>query len=153
MRRPTLPLLIPCLNVPGDHGDLSEVAPGIVDPRAGRAAFDFLAMATDLALDGRIDAITTLPLNKQALHQAGVGHPGHTEILAERCGVVDHAMMLYLETNDSLGSETDSRKKRRGSGLGVVHVTLHVVLRQVFALVNRESVLLKSAWPTRRCDP
>ena len=135
--------LIPCLNVPGNHGDLSEVAPGLVDPRAGRAAFDFLTMATDLALDGRIDAITTLPLNKQALHQAGVAHPGHTEILAERCGVIDHAMMLYLETIASVGSESDTREKRRGSGLGVVHVTLHVALRQVFALVNRDSVLSK----------
>lgn len=135
--------VIPCLNVPGGHGDLSAVAPGIVDPRAGRAAFDYLAKAADLALDGRIDAITTLPLNKQALHQAGVTHPGHTEILAERCGVADHAMMLYLETNDSLGNEPGTRAKRRGSGLGVVHVTLHVALRQVFALVNRDSVLSK----------
>jgi len=136
-------VLIPCLNVQGSHGDLSEVAPGTVDPRAGRAAFDFLAMAIDLALDGRIDAITTLPLNKQALHQSGVSHPGHTEILAERCGVVDHAMMLYLETNASVGSESGTREKRRGSGLGVVHVTLHVALRQVFALLNRDSVLSK----------
>ena len=70
-------------------------------------------------------------------------HPGHTEILAERCGVVDHAMMLYLETNASVGSEFDTREKRRGTGLGVVHVTLHVALRQVFALVNRDSVLSK----------
>ena len=43
-----------------------------------------------------LDAITTLPLNKEALRLAGIAHPGHTEILAERCGVADHAMMLYL---------------------------------------------------------
>ena len=28
--------LIPCLNVPGNHDDLSEVAPGVVDPRRPR---------------------------------------------------------------------------------------------------------------------
>jgi 4-hydroxythreonine-4-phosphate dehydrogenase len=146
-------VLIPCLDVPGDHGNLSDVAPGRVDARAGRAAFDFLAMATDLALKGRIDAITTLPLNKQALHQAGVSHPGHTEILAERCGVPSHAMMLYLETNDSLGSESSPSERRRGTGLGVVHVTLHVALRQVFAMVTRESVLSKIRLADRAMRP
>jgi 4-hydroxythreonine-4-phosphate dehydrogenase len=129
-------LVIPCLSVPGEHGDLSRVEPGTVDPRAGRAAFDFLTTAIDLALAGRIDGITTLPLNKQALHQGGIDHPGHTEILAERCGVPDHAMMLYLETEST-------NTARGGSGLGVVHVTLHVALRRVFELLSRESILSK----------
>src|SRR4051812_20596502 len=77
--------LIPCLEA--TEVDLSGVVPGHVDPRAGRAAYDYLITAIDLALAGRIDAITTLPLNKAALHAAGVRHPGHTEVLAERCGV------------------------------------------------------------------
>ena len=67
--------------------------------------------AIDLALAGRIDAITTLPLNKESLRLAGIAHPGHTEILAERCGVADHAMMLYLAA-DASGTEGAS------SGLG-----------------------------------
>ena len=104
-------LVIPCLAVAGNHGDLSEVAPGIVDARAGRAAFEFLTTAAGLAMAGRIDAITTLPLNKQALQQSGVSHPGHTEILAEYCGVADHAMMLYLETNSAGGGESRPRPR------------------------------------------
>ncbi len=68
--------------------DVADIAPrDCVDPRAGRAAYDYLITAVDLALAGRIDAITTLPLHKEALHAGGVRHPGHTEILAERCGV------------------------------------------------------------------
>ena len=78
---------IPCLEASGE--ELSEVRPGFVDPRAGRAAYDFLIAATDLALAGRIDAITTLPLNKEALHAGGILHPGHTEVLAERCASGD----------------------------------------------------------------
>ena len=39
-----------------------------------------------LALAGRIDAITTAPLHKAALWQAGHHYPGHTELLAELCG-------------------------------------------------------------------
>ena len=134
---------IPCLSVPGEHGDLSRVEPGTVDPRAGRAAFDFLATAIDLALAGRIDGITTLPLNKQALHQGGIDHPGHTEILAERCGVPDHAMMLYLETDSADPDGPHTASGRRSSGLGVVHVTLHVALRRVFDLLSKESILSK----------
>ena len=80
-------------------------------------------------------------MNKQALHQGGIDHPGHTEILAERCGVADHAMMLYLETDRPIA--TWSAAARHGPGLGVVHVTLHVALRQVFDLLSRESILSK----------
>src|SRR4051794_30129414 len=79
--------MIPCLEA--TRQDIAGVAPGRIDPRAGRAAFDYLITAVDLALAGRIDAITTLPLNKEALHAGGIHHPGHTEILAERCGVTD----------------------------------------------------------------
>jgi len=131
---------IPCLSPASGRIDVAGVVPGTVDARAGRAAFAYLTTAIDLAREGRLDAITTLPLNKLALHQAGISHPGHTEILAERCGVADHAMMLYLET-DSAGTRTDTRQQ--GSGLGVVHVTLHVALRRVFDLLSQESILSK----------
>lgn len=119
---------IPCLEATEEN--VSDITPGRVDARAGRAAYDYLITAIDLALAGRVDAITTLPLNKEALRAGGVLHPGHTEILAERCGVADHAMMLYVGPPIGAGD----------SGLGVVHVTLHVALRQVFDLITIESV-------------
>jgi 4-hydroxythreonine-4-phosphate dehydrogenase len=122
------PSQIPCLDVAGP--DLSDLVPGRVDARAGRAAYDFLVTAIDLALAGRIDAITTLPLSKESLRAAGIPHPGHTEILAERCGVRDSAMMLYL------GPPAASAP----GGLGVVHATLHVALRDVFALLTAERI-------------
>jgi 4-hydroxythreonine-4-phosphate dehydrogenase len=144
-------LVIPCL-APGEgHGDLSQVAPGIVDPRAGRAAYEFLVRAAGLAMSARLDAITTLPINKLALRQSGVIHPGHTEILAEFCGVADHAMMLYLETSAAAGDQITPR--RRGTGLGVVHVTLHVALREVFKLLTIEAVLSKIRLADRSMRP
>ena len=135
--------VIPCLTVVVDGVDLAQVAPGVVDARAGRAAYEFLIMAARLAVAGRIDAITTLPLNKQALHQSGVRHPGHTEILAKFCGVADHAMMLYLETHGAGTNGSPVPGGRGGTGLGVVHVTLHVALRRIFQLVTTEAVLAK----------
>lgn len=138
--RPTA-RLIPCLEA--TEVDVAEVPPGVVDPRAGRAAYDYLTTAVDLALAGRIDAITTLPLHKEALHAGGVSHPGHTEILAERCGVADHAMMLYLAPPGGAGE----------TGLGVVHATLHVALRRVFDLLTSELVESKILLADRAIRP
>ncbi len=137
------PRVIPCLAVVEKLGDLSQVLPGVVDARAGRAAYEFLTTAARLAMEGRIDAITTLPLNKFALHQSGISHPGHTEILAEFCGAVEHAMMLYLETDPFGASGPPAPAERHGTGLGVVHVTLHVALKRVFELMTTEAILAK----------
>lgn len=133
--------LVPCLDA--STVDLTDVTPGRVDPRAGRAAYDFLVAAIDLALAGRIDAITTLPLNKEALAGAGVRHPGHTEILAERCGVRDFSMMLYLSPPPARGD----------AGLGVVHATLHVALRSVFDLLTTDRVAATIALADRALRP
>lgn len=133
--------VMPCLAT-GAAADLGDVRPGTVDPRAGRAAHEFLMEAIDLALAGRIDAITTLPLNKYALHATGVRHPGHTEILAEGCDAPDHAMMLYLEAAASPAAPGQDGSVA-GHGLGVVHVTLHVALRTVFDLLSRDAILSK----------
>jgi 4-hydroxythreonine-4-phosphate dehydrogenase len=134
----TLPYLDPCKAIFPDV--LADVPPARIDPRAGRAAYEYLNAAIDLAMAGRIDALTTLPLNKESLRLAGVSHPGHTEILAERCGARDHAMMLYLATG-------------HGGGLGVVHVTLHVALREVFALLTEEAVASKIALADQAMRP
>lgn len=133
--------VIPCLEA--TEAEIDDVSIGRVDPRAGLAAHDFLVAAIDLAMAGRIDAIVTLPLNKESLSAAGIKHPGHTEILAERCGVPDHAMMLFVGAED--GSDV--------GGLGVVHATLHVPLRRVFDLLTIESVHEKIALADRALRP
>jgi 4-hydroxythreonine-4-phosphate dehydrogenase len=124
--------LIPCLQATAL--DLADVPPGRVDPQAGRAAYDFLVAAIDHALAGRVDAIVTLPLNKESLHAGGIHVPGHTEILAERCRAPRHAMMLYLPRPE--GRPDDGSPP----GLGVVHATLHVPLRRVFDQLTIERV-------------
>jgi 4-hydroxythreonine-4-phosphate dehydrogenase len=123
---------IPCIRVV-DDGAL-DVAPATIDPRAGQAAYDALVRAAELAMAGRVDGITTAPLHKAALWQAGHHYPGHTELLAELCGIDDFAMMLYLAHDDRI---------RGPAGLGVVHVTLHMALSEVFASLTSESVLAK----------
>jgi 4-hydroxythreonine-4-phosphate dehydrogenase len=120
------PAVVPCL--PGSGQPLERVAVGRVSAAAGRAAYEFLCTAIDLTLRGDADGIVTAPLHKEGLHAAGVPHPGHTEILAERTGVSRFAMMLY------------ARGGQVPRGLGVVHVTLHLALRDVFRHLSAEAI-------------
>lgn len=120
---------IPCWNP--SIVDLSQVPDGQTDSHAGRAAYEYLVAATHAALNSDIDAITTAPLNKAALHAAGLKFPGHTEILAKECGVDDFAMMLYLPPGETV---------RGSSGLGVAHVTLHTSIRSVPDLLSSDRI-------------
>lgn len=127
------PGVIPCL--PCGSKDAVEIPPGRIDARAGQAAYDAVVTAARLALDKRVDAITTAPLHKEALTLAGHHYPGHTELLAEMCGVTDFAMMLYLGPDAQV---------RPPAGLAVVHVTLHTALRNVFDELTEDGVLAKT---------
>ena len=59
------------------------------------------------------DGIVTAPLSKAALHAAGHFYPGHTELLAELCGVEDFAMMLYLPPGAAVRWPGRARRRPR----------------------------------------
>ena len=120
---------IPCWN-PIDN-TAAQVDSGAIDRRAGAAAYEYLLAAASAALSGLVDAITTAPLNKAALHLAEHPYPGHTEILAEACKVDDFGMMLYLPPGRTIESP---------NGLGVVHTTLHTSIRSVPDLLSAVAV-------------
>jgi len=124
---------IPCLRSGSD--DVLDVDCGRIDARAGQAAYDAVVTATRLALAGKVDALATGPLHKEALHLAGHDYPGHTELLAEMCHSDDFAMMLYLGPDDQV---------RPPAGLAVVHVTLHMPLRKIFGSLTEEAILAKA---------
>jgi 4-hydroxythreonine-4-phosphate dehydrogenase len=109
----------------GTKQNLASVAPGAITAAGGRAAYDFLCRAIDLTLAGAADGIVTAPLHKEGLKAAGLSYPGHTEILAERTGTRQFGMMLYVD------------------GLGVVHVTLHMALRDVFRHLSTPAIIEK----------
>ena len=114
---------IPC--IPATDQDLSQVKPGQVTAAGGRAAYDFLCRAIDLTLAGEAAGIVTAPLHKEGLRAAGLAYPGHTEILAERTGTRQFAMLLSA------------------GGITVAHVTLHMALREVFRHLTPAAVLEK----------
>jgi 4-hydroxythreonine-4-phosphate dehydrogenase len=117
------PDLVPV--IAGSDQDLSRVVWGKVSAEAGRAAYDFLCRAIDETLAGTADGIVTAPLHKEGLRAAGLSYPGHTEILAERTGVREFAMVLAVP------------------GVAVAHVTLHMALRDVFRHLTSTAVLEK----------
>jgi 4-hydroxythreonine-4-phosphate dehydrogenase len=127
------PDVIPC--IPCGSDDVLSVMPGMLDARAGQAAYDAVVMAAELALARKVDAIVTAPLQKEAMHKAGHHYPGHTELLAQKCGVSDFAMMLYLGPSEDMPSR---------AGLAVVHVTLHTALRNVFSELTEDAILAKA---------
>ncbi len=90
---------------------------------AGEAVYRYICTAARLCLAGRVAAMVTAPINKEAMNRAGHDFHGHTELLAELCGVDDYVMMLA------------------GDLLRVSLVTIHEALRDVPALISRERVL------------
>ena len=96
---------------------------GQLDARAGKAAFDYIRAGIDLALQKRIRAVVTAPINKEALRLADIHYPGHTEILADFSETKDFAMMLM--NND----------------LRVILVTIHVSLREAIQQLTIEREL------------
>jgi 4-hydroxythreonine-4-phosphate dehydrogenase len=132
---------IACLVTGAEEADLA-VEPKI-DRRGGQLAFDCLCTAAQLAIAGHVSALVTAPLHKVALLEAGHDWPGHTELLASLCGVDDYAMMLYLpprDGDDSVDDQSGARHRGGIAGLGVVHVTLHMALRDVFSHLTTSAI-------------
>ena len=100
----------------------APIATGRMSPEAGRFSFLAVDQAVRLALAGRIAAIVTAPLNKEALNLAGYKYAGHTDMLADLTGQKTSVMMLAH------------------GNMRVSHVTTHVALEKVPALVTPERV-------------
>ena len=103
--------------------DAASVLPGIVSAATGRAGFTYVDRAIDAALAGQVAAVSTAPLNKEALHAAGINFPGHTEIFAERTRAPRSCMMQYSDE------------------ITCTFVTVHVGYRDVPALLTAERIL------------
>jgi 4-hydroxythreonine-4-phosphate dehydrogenase len=93
-----------------------QFVPGKVSAACGRAAVEYVRIATGMCLSGQAEAMVTAPLNKEAVVLSGRSFSGHTEYIAGLCGVTDSRMLLASER------------------LRVVHVTTHVPLSRACRL-------------------
>jgi 4-hydroxythreonine-4-phosphate dehydrogenase len=103
--------------------DAERIVPGRVDADCGRAAFACIQAAVAAAMDHRVAAVVTNPINKESLNRSGVDFPGHTEVLQSLTGATRVCMMLASEV------------------LLVSFVTTHVGLVDVPGRLTRRRIL------------
>jgi len=106
-------------SVPADM----HVVPGRLDPHAGRAAYDVIVRAVEDAMAGRVDAIATAPVSKEAFALAGLPWKGHTDLLGHLTGSDFVAMMF------------------ESPSLRVVLATVHIPLAEVPRALTLERLL------------
>lgn len=75
----------------------SEIQVGKVTADHGAACCQYITQAIDDAMAGKVAAVVTGPIQKEALKAANVPYPGHTELFADRTGTDQYVMMLTSE--------------------------------------------------------
>ena len=98
-----------------------EIKAGTVSKKAGKYSYDSFMDAINLADKERVDAICTLPINKESWSKADIKYKGHTEVLRDYFG--KNAIMM-------LGC------KKMFVGL----FTEHIPLKKVAKKVNEEDL-------------
>ena len=125
------PRCIPVLQI----GEALDPLPGApTSGPAGRRAGLCVEWAADAALEGRIAAMVTAPLHKEALAAAGPPFdqfPGHTELLQDRA-----ARFLGKPV-----SEVPVRMMLANDELRTVLVSIHMSLRSAIEAVTHDNVL------------
>jgi 4-hydroxythreonine-4-phosphate dehydrogenase len=112
---------LPAVEIVGD-GTGEAARPGAPDETSGAAQVNYLESAVAAAKSGTLAAIVTAPISKTWAKRAGFAFPGHTEMLAERLGAHDVAMMFA------------------GPRLKVALATVHVPLAEVPHVLTTERV-------------
>jgi len=109
---------------------------GALSPIAGDAAYQYVRVACELAMAGKVQAICTAPLNKEALHAGGHLYPGHTELLAALTGTEEVSMLLSTPK------------------VKVIHVTTHLGLIDAIARIEPGLVerTIRRGWAAMRAS-
>ncbi len=114
----------PCTIDVIDLNNVPETLPmGKPSAEGGKASYESIQKAVELALNDEVAAIATCPINKKSLHLAGHPFPGHTELLGHLTNSKEPTLMI------------------EGGSLRVVLVTTHLPLDQVKSQISEEKVL------------
>jgi len=82
----------------------------------------YVVAAAKAALRGDLNAMVTLPMNKEATQLSDAAFVGHTELIGDVCGVKDVTIMLASDQ------------------LIVTHVSTHVSLRRAISAITKQRV-------------
>jgi 4-hydroxythreonine-4-phosphate dehydrogenase len=103
--------------------DAKCVEPGNWSLQTGLASFEWVRFAILAALSGRLDAIVTGPIQKEAWREAGISQAGHTEVFAELTSSDEYAMLMTCRH------------------ISCVLVTSHLPFADVAASLTQEKIL------------
>lgn len=95
--------------------------PGIINKSAGKESMLAVEKGTELSLSGSVSALVTAPISKESINKAGYQYPGHTEFLAEKCGILSVQMILANETLP----------------LHVALVTIHIPVKEIASTLTK----------------
>lgn len=104
---------------------------GSIQTQAGHMAAQCIKNATHAVLNKTCQALVTAPIHKVAFKQAGIKHPGHTEMLQALCAqhmgvpVADMPVRMMLANDD----------------IKVVLNSVHVSLRQAIDAVQHDRIV------------
>ncbi|MGL4790363.1 MAG: 4-hydroxythreonine-4-phosphate dehydrogenase PdxA, partial [Anaerotignaceae bacterium] len=103
--------------------DMNLFKIGEIQSMCGRAAFEYIKKAVSLALNNKVSAVATPPINKEALKMAGIDFIGHTEIFGALTNTKDPLTMFEVD------------------GLRVFFLTRHVSLAKACEMVTEERII------------
>lgn len=105
-----------------DNIDMDKFVPGEVSGMCGKAAFEYLAKSVDYAMNSKVKAIATTPLNKESFKAGNVPYIGHTEVLEDLTKTYNPLTMFQVRD------------------LRVFFLSRHVSLRKACDLVTEENM-------------
>ncbi|MDR1469783.1 MAG: 4-hydroxythreonine-4-phosphate dehydrogenase PdxA [Spirochaetaceae bacterium] len=116
--------LVPVKSIGGiEDGGMAAFRHGVVSAACGKAAFRCIEKSIALALEKKVDAVATTPINKESLQAGGVPYIGHTEIFAGLTGTKDPLTVFEAR------------------GMRIFFLSRHVSLRKACDLVQKDRIV------------
>lgn len=103
--------------------DQSKFEYGKVSAMCGKAAYEYIAKSIELANEGKADAVSTTPINKEALKAGEIPFIGHTEIFGALTNTADPLTMFEVR------------------GMRVFFLSRHVSIRQACDMVTKDRII------------
>ena len=106
-----------------ENVDMNTLEYGQIQGMCGKAAFEYIKKCVELAMEHKVDAIATTPINKESLKAGNVNYIGHTEILGDLSNSRDPLTMFEVDN------------------MRVFFLTRHMSLRKACDAITKERVL------------
>ena len=102
--------------------EIEKLEYGKVSGMCGKAAFEYIEKSIQMAMEHKLDAIATTPINKESFKAGKVPYIGHTEVLEDLTNTYNPLTMFQVRD------------------LRVFFLSRHVSLRQACDLVTEEKM-------------